>query len=129
MGARGGQYCALILIGVPRKAPFAVKVLIAPMVDLDPNQVFELIPHDGSVFLDPLPGAQPAGQVLTHVETQQKIPLPANESWTLAFDETGYGALVEDGTEVVRLLEDCLTKSSMRSEEGESLVFLRENRC
>lgn len=66
---------------------------------------FDLVRHEGKVFLDRISGAA----IITHTATLEQKTLPADHDWLLTFVD-GFGALSADTSDQVLLLEHRLDK-------------------
>lgn len=89
-----------------------------------PDTSFELCPREGDVFID----MDAAGeQVLTHMRTLPRQPLPAEGSpRTLVFEDDKYGAMLGSDEQVV-FLEDFLTRMLYESKNGELIITDRDS--
>eukprot|EP00969_Alexandrium_andersonii_P167983 7426620-Alexandrium_andersonii.AAC.1 len=95
----------------------------------EPPDGLELLPHQGCVFIDSLPGC---GQQLTHTLTHEKVKLPTQCTWSMEFDEEGFGVLVpcEGSSDVEPLVvEDLLTFVVFKANSGNHLLGKRGPDC
>ena len=107
-GARGsgdGPGPDVELIAAPPPPELtATSVAKSDGVDMEHVSV-RLLPHEGLVFLD-RPRGRPA-TYLHHTQTRERVALGPHP-WKLIFDEHGFGALYQEGSEEVVLVEDLL---------------------
>jgi hypothetical protein len=89
-------------------------------VKVDIQRECELVPHSGYIIVEHLVAEN--ATMVKHRRTLEGRQLPGS-TWTVVYDEQGFGCLVAEDDDRVLLLEQWLNRQLYRSPNGEEVVL------